>query len=70
MNTCSVCHMAGTEGKDFGPKLTEIGSKYAKEGLLNAIVHPSEGISFGYEGWEIKMKDGSTFRHYCKQNRN
>lgn len=61
MNTCSVCHMVGGEGKDFGPKLTEIGSKYPKEGLLNAIVHPSDGISFGYEGWEIKMKDGSVY---------
>ena len=60
MNTCSVCHMVGSEGKDFGPKLTEIGSKYAKDGLLDAIVHPSDGISFGYEGWELKMKDGST----------
>ena len=60
INTCSVCHMVGNEGKDFGPKLTEIGSKYAKDGLLDAIVHPSDGISFGYEGWEIKMKDGST----------
>jgi putative heme-binding domain-containing protein len=60
MNTCSVCHIVGAEGKDFGPKLTEIGSKYAKDGLLNAIVHPSDGISFGYEGWEIKMNDGST----------
>jgi len=59
INTCSVCHMVGGEGKDFGPKLTEIGSKYAKDGLLNSIVRPSEGISFGYEGWEIKMKDGS-----------
>ncbi|HEX5150166.1 MAG TPA: PVC-type heme-binding CxxCH protein [Parafilimonas sp.] len=60
MNTCSICHMVGNEGKDFGPKLTEIGSKYAKDGLLNTIVHPSDGISFGYEGWEIKMTDGST----------
>jgi putative heme-binding domain-containing protein len=60
MNTCSVCHMVGSEGKDFGPKLTEIGSKYPKEGLLDAIVHPSDWISFGYEGWELKMKDGST----------
>ena len=25
----------------------------------STIVHPSEGIGFGYEGWEIKMKDGS-----------
>jgi putative heme-binding domain-containing protein len=59
-NTCSVCHQVGSEGFDFGPKLTEIGAKYPREGLLEAIVHPSKGISFGYEGWEIKLKDGST----------
>jgi putative heme-binding domain-containing protein len=38
----------------------EIGSKLPKEGLLEAIVHPSKGIGFGYEGWQLKMKDGST----------
>jgi len=59
-NACALCHMVEAEGKDFGPKLTEIGSKYGKDGLLNAIVHPSDGISFGYEGWIIKMNDGST----------
>ena len=59
-NTCSVCHQVNNEGLDFGPKLTEIGSKYPREGLLEAIVHPSKGISFGYEGWEVKLKDGST----------
>ncbi len=58
-NTCSVCHQVNNEGLDFGPKLTEIGAKYPREGLLEAIVHPSKGISFGYEGWEIKLKDGS-----------
>lgn len=57
---CMLCHQVGKEGNDFGPALTEIGSKYPPEGLLNAIVNPSSGISFGYEGWEIKMKDGST----------
>ena len=58
-NNCSVCHKVNETGYDFGPKLTEIGSKLPKEGLYEAIVHPSAGISFGYEGWEIKMKDGS-----------
>jgi putative membrane-bound dehydrogenase-like protein len=60
-NACMICHQAGNTGYDFGPKLTEIGSKLPKEGLLEAIVHPSKGISFGYEGWQLKMKDGSTF---------
>jgi putative heme-binding domain-containing protein len=50
----------GNEGYDFGPKLTEIGTKYPKSGLLDNIVHPSDGISFGYETWELKLKDGST----------
>ncbi|MEJ7692670.1 c-type cytochrome, partial [Daejeonella sp.] len=57
---CFVCHQVSDEGFDFGPKLTEIGSKLPKEGLLDAIVRPSAGISFGYETWQIDMKDGST----------
>ena len=59
-NACAVCHQVGNEGYDFGPKLTEIGSKYPKDGLLRSIVYPSEGISFNSEGWIIKLKDGST----------
>lgn len=45
---------------DFGPKLSEIGSKLPKEGQYLAILHPDAGISFGFEGWEVKFKDGST----------
>jgi putative heme-binding domain-containing protein len=56
---CATCHIAGNSGYDFGPALTEIGSKLPKEALLEAIVHPSSGIGFGYEGWMLKMKDGS-----------
>ena len=58
--TCTVCHQVNNVGYDFGPKLSEIGSKLPTESLLDAIVHPSAGIGFGYEGWELKMKDGST----------
>lgn len=57
---CAVCHQAGAVGYDFGPSLGEIGSKLPAEGILDAIVHPSAGIGFGYEGWELTMKDGST----------
>jgi putative heme-binding domain-containing protein len=56
---CSVCHKIDNTGNDFGPKLTEIGSKLPKEALLESIVKPSAGIGFGYEGWIVKMKDGS-----------
>jgi putative membrane-bound dehydrogenase-like protein len=56
---CITCHQVGNTGYDFGPKLTEIGSKLPKDALLESIIHPSKGIGFGYETWELKMKDGS-----------
>lgn len=57
--TCFVCHQVNGAGLDFGPKLSEIGSKLPKEALLDNIVNPSNGINFGYETAEISMKDGS-----------
>jgi putative membrane-bound dehydrogenase-like protein len=56
---CQTCHMVGKEGINFGPGLSEIGTKYGKEGLLASILNPSAGISFGYEGHILTMKDGS-----------
>ncbi|MES2648478.1 MAG: PVC-type heme-binding CxxCH protein [Bacteroidota bacterium] len=58
--SCAVCHQVNAEGYDFGPKLSEIGSKLPVESLLEALVHPSKGISFGFETKQLKMKDGST----------
>ncbi|TAE21649.1 MAG: dehydrogenase [Cytophagales bacterium] len=57
---CAICHQINGEGMDFGPKLSEIGSKLPKEAQYLAILHPDAGISFGYEGYEVKFKDGST----------
>ncbi|WP_138482940.1 PVC-type heme-binding CxxCH protein [Dyadobacter bucti] len=56
---CSVCHQVNGEGMDFGPKLSEIGSKLPKEAQYAAIFEPSAGIGFGYEGFEVQLKDGS-----------
>ncbi|MEJ7912883.1 MAG: PVC-type heme-binding CxxCH protein [Chitinophagaceae bacterium] len=59
MRSCATCHQMKGEGFAFGPSLGEIGSKLPKESLLESILRPSAGIAFGYEGWEINMKDGS-----------
>ncbi|ULQ53140.1 PVC-type heme-binding CxxCH protein [Flavihumibacter fluvii] len=61
MNSCSTCHMVAGKGYDFGPDLSEIGTKLPKEGLLESIVHPSAAIGFGYEGWSFTLKDGTAF---------
>ncbi|MDQ3395619.1 MAG: c-type cytochrome, partial [Bacteroidota bacterium] len=57
---CMVCHQAKEIGIDFGPNLSEIGSKLPKEAQFISILYPDAGISFGYEGFVITMKDGST----------
>ncbi|MFN6375655.1 MAG: PVC-type heme-binding CxxCH protein [Chitinophagia bacterium] len=60
-SNCATCHKIGKEGYDFGPALTTIGDKYDRDGMWKAIVKPSEGISFGYEGWNIQLNDGSVY---------
>jgi putative heme-binding domain-containing protein len=55
---CIKCHRLGTEGVDFGPALTQIGSKLGKEALYEAILNPSAGIAFGYEAWSMETTAG------------
>lgn len=59
---CVACHKIGNEGVDFGPALTQIGGKLSREGLINAIINPSEGMGFGYETQLVKFKDGKEIR--------
>jgi putative heme-binding domain-containing protein len=56
---CVACHQVKGEGINFGPNLTEIGSKLSKTALYSAIINPSQGISFGNEGYKLKLKDGT-----------
>lgn len=63
-NVCASCHQVNNNGIDFGPNLSEIGAKYAKEGLYEAILHPDAGIAFGYEGYVFKTKDGNQVLGY------
>ncbi|SDK29388.1 putative membrane-bound dehydrogenase domain-containing protein [Catalinimonas alkaloidigena] len=57
---CQACHQVDGQGIDFGPKLSEIGSKLSREAQFVSILHPDAGISFGYEGFVVKLKNGST----------
>jgi putative membrane-bound dehydrogenase-like protein len=56
---CAVCHRAGQGGGRVGPDLTQVRSKFGDEGLVNAIVHPSDGIAHGYSSLQITLKNGS-----------
>ena len=61
---CASCHVAQGNGIDFGPGLTEIGDKLPKAGLYMAILDPSAGVAFGYEGYEVRTRDGQQLAGY------
>lgn len=61
---CASCHRVHKEGTDFGPDLSEIGGKLAKEAIYKAIITPDDGISFGYDGYTFTLKNGKEILGY------
>jgi putative heme-binding domain-containing protein len=55
---CINCHRINDQGADFGPGLSEIGTKLGKDALYEAILDPSAGIAFGFEAWQLELKSG------------
>jgi len=58
---CTTCHQANGFGKDIGPDLSQIKTKYDQTTLLDAIINPDGGIVFGYEPWLVKLKSGESY---------
>src|SRR5690606_24310478 len=56
---CSKCHVVGTEGKEVGPALTEIGGKLSSQALFESILFPNAGISHNYETYAVELEDGN-----------
>lgn len=59
-SSCITCHRVGDKGVDFGPALSEIGTKLPKETIFESIINPNAGVSMGFETWQLSLKDGSS----------
>jgi putative heme-binding domain-containing protein len=57
-SSCVTCHRVADKGVDFGPALSEIGSKLPKEQIYDAILNPNSGLSMGFESTQLTLKDG------------
>ncbi|MBN8730384.1 MAG: HEAT repeat domain-containing protein [Acidobacteria bacterium] len=55
---CATCHRFGGIGKDFGPDLTTLNSRFKKKDILEAILWPSKTISDQYGSKIVTTKDG------------
>ena len=57
---CLVCHKIGDEGGLVGPDLTQVGSRFDTQALLESILEPSQVIAPKYRAVSYKMTDGET----------
>ena len=55
---CAVCHRFGSLGKEIGPDLTTITSRFQKKDILEAILWPSKVISDQYKSELFQLKSG------------
>jgi putative heme-binding domain-containing protein len=56
---CAACHIFGGIGKEVGPDLTTIASRFKRRDILDAILFPSKVISDQYQAEMIELKDGT-----------
>jgi putative heme-binding domain-containing protein len=55
---CAACHRFGAIGRDVGPDLTTITSRFKKRDVLEAILWPSKVISDQYQAEMFELTDG------------
>jgi putative membrane-bound dehydrogenase-like protein len=55
---CLMCHAIEGTGSDLGPALDGWGRGKSADVIANALVHPSAEVAHGYEGMELRTKDG------------
>lgn len=59
---CVMCHSVGGAGAELGPALDGWGRGKSAEVIATAIVRPDAEIAQGYDGMEIRTKDGLTIQ--------
>ena len=59
---CVMCHSIAGAGAELGPALDGWGRGKSADVIARALVQPSAEIAHGYEGTELKTKDGLTIQ--------
>jgi putative heme-binding domain-containing protein len=57
---CASCHKFGTQGEEYGPDLTSIGTTMARRDILRAIFFPAEKVDPKYVATVVTTRDKKT----------
>jgi putative heme-binding domain-containing protein len=55
---CALCHRFGAIGKDVGPDLTTLTSRFKKRDILESVLWPSKVMSDQYQPEMFELNDG------------
>ncbi|MCB1088401.1 MAG: c-type cytochrome, partial [Verrucomicrobiae bacterium] len=55
---CFSCHRIGEAGIDFGPNLSDVGSRLSRETLLESILEPSRTVVPEFALWTVEIAKG------------
>lgn len=58
--TCGRCHTMGNDGGNVGPELTNLGTRFSKKDMLEAIILPSKSVSDQYAASQFLLKNGTS----------
>ena len=67
---CLSCHSMRGEGGASGPDLTQLGTRFSKKDILEAIIEPSKTISDQYAGTTFFLNDGTSVIGRLKNEEN
>lgn len=56
---CGRCHVAGGEGRAFGPELAGLSGRYDRAQVLEQIMQPSKVIAPEFRTMSVTLKDGT-----------
>jgi putative heme-binding domain-containing protein len=58
---CATCHRFGDLGTEVGPDLTDVGKRFKRKDLIEAILYPSKTISDLWQATQITTTDGKSY---------
>jgi putative heme-binding domain-containing protein len=57
-SACARCHRVKGQGGEVGPDLSDVGAKYRRADLIEAVLEPSRQVVEGYRATTLALVDG------------
>lgn len=67
---CSSCHMLNGRGSALGPDLSNVAHEMTALEIQEALSHPDEHITPGYELVTVELRDGRSVRGFARNRTN